>query len=251
MPLPESLLILASPFAGMLAGWLAANWRLEGLQRLGPPACEACGRKPGWTAWTPFLDVALMRGRCPACQAPAGWLQTVCEMAGILVSLSALAFAPAGTLILSCLFGWTLLALAAIDWRTFLLPNVLTFLAVALGLLMLCLTKPINWPDHLIGGAAGYLLLLAVELFYRYSRGRDGLGRGDAKLLGALGLWIGWQGLPDILLVSSLCALIAALLMSWRSGESLRGTTALPFGPWLALAGWTIWLTGPLMALLS
>ena len=168
-------------------------------------------------------------------------------LAGLAVSVSAWAFAPGGTLVLSLLMGWTLLALAVIDWRTFILPDPLNLLLAVLGAVMVWQTRPDAWADHLIGGAAGYLLLLGVELAYKHTRGREGLGRGDAKLLGALGLWLGWTRLPDLLLIASGLGLAAALVSSRLSGREMSGTTALAFGPWLALAGWICWLAGPLL----
>lgn len=245
------LLILAGPFAGMLAGWLAANWQAERLRGLHPPACETCKASPGWTGCVPFLDLVASLGRCRACGKPISRRQPVCEFGGLLVAVTAVAFAPPDTLVLSCVFGWSLLTLAAIDWRTFILPDPLNLLVAMLGAVMVWLTRPDAWLDHLIGGLAGFLLLFALELFYRYGRDRHGLGRGDAKLLGAIGIWTGWQVLPDILLVSSFSALVAALLASRLKREKLSGTTALPFGPWLALAGWTVWLTGPLLLLFA
>lgn len=173
--------------------------------------------------------------------------RTILALCAIIIAISAWLFAPAGTLILSCLFGWTLLALAIIDFRSFILPDPLTLLAALLGAIMIAATRPGAWAEHLIGGVAGFTLLFAVELSYRHLRGREGLGRGDAKLLGALGLWTGWTRLPDILLIASLTGLIAALLASRISRESVSGTTPVAFGPWLALAGWISWLSGPLL----
>lgn len=163
------------------------------------------------------------------------------------VTVSAWAFAPARTLVLSLGMGWTLLALAVIDWRSFILPDPLNLLLAGLGALMVWLIQPDAWLDHAVGGTVGYLLLLGVELAYRGARGRDGLGRGDAKLVGALGLWVGWARLPDILLIGSALGLAAVLVSSRLSGRDMSSTTSLAFGPWLALAGWISWLAGPIL----
>ncbi|WP_084418510.1 prepilin peptidase [Henriciella litoralis] len=163
------------------------------------------------------------------------------------IGLSAWAFAPPGTLALSIAMGATLLALAIIDWRTFILPDPLNLLLALLGLAMIWMVAREDWLHHLIGGVAGYLILLAVELFYRHVRGIDALGRGDAKLLGALGLWVGWTRLPDILLVAAGTGLIAALVASQLGDGGLKRDTPLAFGPWLALSGWICWLAGPLL----
>ena len=72
------------------------------------------------------------------------------------------------------------------------------------------------------------------------------MGRGDAKLLGASGLWVGWTRLPDVLLIASLSGLLAALLYNRLLRHELSASTPVAFGPWLALAGWISWLSGPL-----
>ena len=165
----------------------------------------------------------------------------------IIIPVSAWLFAPEGTFILSCLFGWVLLALAVIDFRSLILPDPLTLAAALLGGLMVATTRPNAWLEHLIGGMAGYLVLFLVETVYLRMRGRDGLGRGDAKLLGVIGLWVGWTRLPDVLLMASLTGLLAALLANRLLKQDLSASTPVAFGPWLALAGWICWLSGPLL----
>jgi len=171
------------------------------------------------------------------------FLLAVCA---IIIPVTAWLLAPAGTFILSCLFGWVLLSLAAIDLRSLLLPDPLTLAAALLGALMVATSRPDAWLEHVIGGLAGYLVLFAVETVYLRLRGRDGLGRGDAKLLGAIGLWVGWTRLPDVLLIASLSGLLAALLYNRLLRHELSASTPVAFGPWLALAGWISWLSGPL-----
>lgn len=148
---------------------------------------------------------------------------------------------------LSCLFGWTLLALATIDLKHFILPDALNLTAACLGLLMIWLTQPDAWAEYLIGGLAGFLVLFTIETGYSLLRGQQGLGRGDAKLLGGLGLWVGWTRLPDILLIASVTGLVAVLVVSLTSSQTMSRTSAIAFGPWLALAGWIAWLAGPLL----
>ncbi len=139
------------------------------------------------------------------------------------------------------LFGFVLLAallaLAVIDFKTMLLPNVLTLPLLAAGLLFA------EWQNvflaAVIGAVTGYVGLVALELAYKRLRGVDGLGRGDAKLLAAGGAWCGWYGLSFILLIASLSGLLHALMLS-RSG-SAKGQK-LPFGPHLALGIFLTWL---------
>ena len=96
----------------------------------------------------------------------------------------------------------------------------------------------------MIGAVAGYTLLVVVELVYRQARGRDGLGRGDAKLLGALGLWTGWAGLAPIMLIASVTGLAAVLALSAVRRRPLQAGAPLAFGPFIALGGWIVWLGG-------
>ncbi|WP_300378375.1 A24 family peptidase [Henriciella sp.] len=210
------LFILTGPFAGYMAAWLAHQWPTE------------------------THDASTQNGH-------DRWFFAAGAFAGLLVALSAYAFAPAGTFILSCLFGWTLLALATTDLKHYILPDPLNLTAAGLGLIMIWLTQSASWAEHLIGGLAGFGVLFAVEVSYRLLRGQEGLGRGDAKLLGALGLWVGWTRLPDILLVASLTGLFAVLAVRCIGGPRLNRTSAVAFGPWLALAGWVAWLSGPLL----
>jgi leader peptidase (prepilin peptidase) / N-methyltransferase len=160
-------------------------------------------------------------------------------------AFAAAGLAPSGELIVfSVLLAGLLLALANIDLRTFLLPDLLNVAVLGLGALMVALLSPEDWAQHAIGAAAGYGVLWAVEVFYRYVRGRDGLGRGDAKLLGAIGMWTGWMGLPAVLLVASLSGILAVVVQSAIRKEAVAGQTAIAFGPWIALGGYAVWLGG-------
>ncbi|WP_204524271.1 prepilin peptidase [Corticimicrobacter populi] len=131
--------------------------------------------------------------------------------------------------------GASLLALAWIDARTCLLPDGLTLPLLWAGLLVNLDGALTPLRDAVLGAAGGYLVLWCAAAAYRRLTGREGMGYGDFKLLAALGAWLGWTWLPALMLVSSACGVLAALLgraMGWcRAGQ------ALPFGPWLALAG--------------
>ena len=239
--------ILAGPFVGSFIALLAFRWA-DGDNWVNKRSqCRSCGATLGWKDLIPVFSWLVQRGKCRHCSAQVTPFYPACELLALLIPISAFFFAPDGTFVLSCLMGWTLLALAAIDWRSYILPDPLNLLLAALGLVMVFTVDRDNWADHLIGGAAGYLMLLSVEILYRVWRGRDGLGRGDAKLLGALGLWVGWIALPDILLFASLSGLVFALASSLSNRSALSGQTVLAFGPWLAFAGWVSWLAGPVL----
>ncbi|MEQ9434871.1 MAG: A24 family peptidase [Hyphomonas sp.] len=162
---------------------------------------------------------------------------------------SAWLMAPPGTILLSLSLGALLVALAAIDIATLRLPDALTFTVLLFGVIMVALTRPDLWVHHLLGAGIGYFALVGLELAYRRLRGRDGLGRGDAKLLGAIGMWVAWPGLAPVLLVASVTGLVAALMAGLIGKRGLSGETQMAFGPWIALGGWIIWLAGPRIAL--
>lgn len=165
-------------------------------------------------------------------------------LAAIVVALAAMAVAPDGLrLLLGCVLGWTLLALAWIDWRELRLPDALTLPLACLGLLATALQMPDQLGSSVVGVIAGYAALRLVDCGYRRLRGRDGLGQGDAKLLAAGGAWLGWEALPSVVLLAAVLGLALALLLS-RRGVGLRRDMMLPFGPPLALAIWIAWLTG-------
>jgi len=212
-------LILAGLLIGSAIDAGADRFAREESWVRGRSRCRSCERRLRWFELVPVASWALARGRCRSCNAPIGWAAPVTE-----------------------LFGWTLLALAAIDFRTYLLPDALNAGVFLLGALMLAWTRPPDWPLNLAGTALGFGLLWLVETVYRHLRGRDGLGRGDAKLLGAVGLWVGAAGIPPVLLIASLTGIAAALTISLRSAQSLSGQSAIAFGPWIALGGYIVWL---------
>lgn len=135
----------------------------------------------------------------------------------------------------------TLLTLAAaIDIRTLRIPDALNALIVALGLAATwALQRPLS--AALIGVAAGYAFLFAANFAYRTARGRDGIGLGDAKLLAGAGAWLGWSGLPFVVLFGSALGLafVAALRLG---GRSLGRQDALAFGPFLCAGAFVVWL---------
>lgn len=140
------------------------------------------------------------------------------------------------------IFVWVLLALVFIDLETFLLPDVLTLPLMWGGLLANSRGLVTDLHAALWGAAGGYFLLWAVYWIYRWLARREGIGRGDFKLLAALGAWMGWEALPLILLCASLAGVVVGGF--WlRCGRHSRHTP-IPFGPFLAVAGYGVMLWG-------
>ena len=130
-----------------------------------------------------------------------------------------------------------LVYLAYFDLRTFRLPDVITLPLILLGLLFNGVSNEslISFQDSLIGATLGYVCLWLLNLLYRIVKKQDGIGMGDAKLLAALGAWLGWFALPSILLIASLTGLIGGII--WLQWNKRNHRSAFPFGPFLAIAG--------------
>lgn len=224
---------------GSFVATLAVRWP-ENRRVDGRSACDACGAQLRWFELVPLLSYLLARGRCRRCGASIGPIHPIGEALCALVGVLAFGLAPGVEGVFAALAGLLLVALAMIDLRAFWLPDALTGLlaVVAVGSAFAGIEPaPI---DRLIGGAAGFLTLWSIAFAYRRIRGREGLGGGDPKLFGAIGLWLGWEFLPFVLLLGSLIGLMAVATMMAR-GTAVRGTTRLPFGTMLAAAAFLAW----------
>jgi len=173
--------------------------------------------------------------------APPAWLLIVLS---IMLGLWAAAVIPWGVLLaVTCLLGWMLLVLAAVDALAFRLPDMLNLPLIALGIAVSNLLPQPDVMGHVIGMIAGLLSFYAIAEGYRAARGREGLGLGDVKLAGAAGAWLGWQALPFVVLVACFVGLVwVGLAAARRGSEGLQ--ERIPFGVALGFALWTIWLHG-------
>ena len=134
-----------------------------------------------------------------------------------------------------------LLSLAWTDFKTFRLPNKLSFPLIALGFVQSFLLS--DFQASILGAVIGYLVFVAIEKGFKTLRGKEGLGRGDAKLLAAGGAWCGWSGLPLIVLIGSLIGIILALMPKYRDSGRI------PFGPCLAFGIFMVWSASAFVAL--
>jgi prepilin signal peptidase PulO-like enzyme (type II secretory pathway) len=242
MSLFEVFLILAGLLVGSAIDAAADRFAREEPWAGGRSRCGLCERQLKWYELVPVVSWLMLLGQCRTCRAPIGYAAPLTEIAGALVAAATVFWAAPGELVFTVLFGWLLLTLAAIDLRTYLLPDPLNAAVLLLGGLMVTITRPEAWIWHLSGAIAGFAMLWLVETFYRRLRGRDGLGRGDAKLLGAVGAWVGAAGLAPVLLIASLSGITAVLALSAFDSKRLSGQTAIAFGPWIALGGYAVWL---------
>ena len=198
--------------------------------------CPICGRPARGRWWVPGSRSSGFGGRCTGCGDRLAVRFPVIELASAILSgLVAWRFGCGAAAAGALLFTWALLALSAIDLETHLLPDPIVLPLLWLGLLMNLRGAFAPLPDAVLGAVAGYLLLRAVSYGYRRLTAREGMGRGDCKLLAVLGAWLGWQALPLVVLLSSAAGALAGLGLL---AAGRRRDAPLPFGPCLAGAGW-------------
>lgn len=233
--------VLAAPFVGSFLGVLVRRLPERRPVIWARSQCEGCGAVLEPRDLVPLVSWLTSRGRCRFCRRPLGHFYPAIELAAVAVALVAVAFDGGAAAWLDCLLGWWLLALAWIDVRHWLLPDALTLPLVLAGLIAALAFDPEGLLDRALGAAAGYLALRGIALLYRALRRREGLGEGDAKLLAASGAWVGASGLPQVVLIAAVAGLLAAAGLR-LAGFRLGPRSALPFGPFLALATWLVWL---------
>lgn len=244
LALPLGLLVL-SPFVGSFAATAALRIPEGRSVVTGRSACDHCKAVLKPVELIPALSFLLQRGRCRTCGEAIDPLHLFGEIGALLIAASAVYRLQGVELVLGCLVGWTLLALSISDFRYFELPNRMTLGLALFGLGTVATLAPQKLPDSAIGAGLGFAVLALVGAAYAWLRGREGLGLGDAKLLGAGGAWIGWQGLASAVFLGALagCLWVGAM---WLKGEKPTAATAIPFGPFLALGIWVVFLMGPL-----
>jgi len=234
--------LLAAPAAGALLAGFARRLAVEAGSWTDCPRCAK--RLPAF-ALLPVIGWPLARGRCGHCAAALGATTPVIEFGALVVAAWAAAVLDGWLVWASCVLGWALLALAAIDWRDLVLPDEATLPLIPAGIAVAYFVAPGLPVAHLIGAVAGFAVFVAVRWVYQRLRGREGLGLGDAKLLAAAGAWVGWVGLPSVVLIAAAAALAVALARG-LAGRRVDADQTVAFGAYLALATWIVWLYGPL-----
>ncbi|SLM62256.1 prepilin peptidase [Dickeya aquatica] len=201
-----------------------------------PSSCPHCSKRLRVIDNIPLLSWLWLRGRAHCCGGEVSWRYPLTELlTGALFMLAGALWQPGFALLGASVCFSLLLVLATIDARTQLLPDVLTFPLLWLGLAFNLSDTFVPLSEAVIGALAGYLSLWLIYWAFRLLSGREALGHGDFKLLSALGAWVGWQALPNLVLIASLAGLVITLV--WRSVRRMNMQQPLAFGPWLALAG--------------
>lgn len=235
------LLALLGAIIGSFIATLVVRWPEGRSVAAGRSACDGCERTLAARDLVPLLSALASRGRCRTCGAvidPVHWhVELACAVVGIAAGLAA----PPVEAGAGAVFGWLLVALATLDLRAFWLPDRLTATLALAGIASGSAGLAPDLSDRLIGGAAGFVSLWAIAAAYKRLRGREGMGGGDPKLFGAIGLWLGWRMLPGVLLVASLIGLGVVLVQRAR-GRAVAADDALPLGTLLAAAAYPAWL---------
>ena len=208
--------------------------------------CSSCGHLIRWYENIPVVSYLFLRGKCSACAAPYGVRYPLVELVtGGLFFFCAWRWGWTPTALVWCGFSAALLALAVIDWDTTFLPDDITLPLLWGGLIAAALqwNPAVNLPTALWGAVGGYLSLWGVYWAFKLATGKEGMGYGDFKLFAALGAWFGWPALIPIILMASVIGAVIGMVMKFSSG--LREGGYVPFGPFLAGAGFTAMVFGP------
>lgn len=181
----------------------------------------------------PIVSYLAQRGRCTICQARISSRYPVVEgMGGAIALLSVAVFAWTPAAVGASIFAFSLVALAFIDAETGYLPDAITLPLASAGIAANAFSLFASLSDALIGAAAGFILFWAIGESYLKVRKREGLGLGDAKLLAAIGAWVGWRPLPIIIFLAALGTLVFIALQRGAGKDQ-----SIPFGPGLCVAG--------------
>ena len=205
--------------------------------------CPHCGHRISVLENIPVISYLLLRGRCRECGTRISPQYPLVELAaGIMSVVVAWHFGVSWETLFALLLTWALIALSVIDLRTTLLPDDITLPFVWLGVLLAIPALFTDLQASVIGAAVGYLSLWLIFHAFRLLTGKEGLGYGDFKLLALLGAWLGWQSLPIVILLASFVgAAVGIALMVFRGHQR---ETPIPFGPYLAAAGWIALIWG-------
>ena len=207
--------------------------------------CPSCQHKIRFYENIPLISWLFLRGKCSQCQSKISLRYPLVELTTAILSVVIAAnFGVTFTTLMLLVLTWGLICLTLIDYDHMLLPDQITLPLLWLGLLVNINGAIVPLSDAVIGTVAGYMSLFSVFWLFKLVTGKEGMGHGDFKLVAVFGAWIGWQLLPLlILMASAVGAIIGISLMVFKNHQREQ---AIPFGPYLAIAGWItlIWGNG-------
>jgi len=205
--------------------------------------CPHCGHAISALENVPVISYLWLRGRCAGCGKPISPRYPLVELTTALLSgITAWHFGFGWAAGAALALTWALIALTVIDFDHQLLPDDITLPFLWLGLVLSLFGLFTDSASGIVGAAAGYLSLWSIYVLFKWATGKEGMGYGDFKLLAMLGAWMGWQALPVIIVLSSVVgAAVGITLILFRGRDK---NIPIPFGPYLAAAGWLNLLWG-------
>ena len=205
--------------------------------------CPSCQHKIRFYENIPVISWLVLRGKCSQCRSKISLRYPLVELTTAILSVVIAAhFGVTLTTLFLLILTWGLVCLTLIDFDHMLLPDQITLPLLWLGLLVNLNGAIVPLNDSVIGAVAGYMSLFSIFWLFKLITGKEGMGHGDFKLVAVFGAWIGWQLLPLlILMASAVGAVIGISMMMFKNHQREQ---AIPFGPYLAIAGWITLLWG-------
>lgn len=208
--------------------------------------CPHCETMIAWHHNIPILSFLWLRGKCGSCSKPISKKYPFTEaLTGLVLASLALVKGIDSWFPAFAFLGMALITLTLIDLDEMILPDEIVFPLIWIGLLFNTITGHVAAEDAIIGAIAGYLSLWSVYWCFKLTTGKEGLGYGDFKLLAALGAWLGWQMLPLIIVLASVSGVVISVPLLLKQKKGLQ--QAIPFGPYLSIAGWITCLYGSMI----
>jgi len=205
--------------------------------------CPKCDHRISALENIPVLSYLFLKGRCSGCSTAISLRYPVVEIATAILSvITVLHFGYSLQTLAALAFTWTMIPLFLIDFDTQLLPDSITLPLLWAGLLVSLCSLFVDSQTSIIGAVAGYLSLWTIYQLFKLATGKEGMGFGDFKLLAAIGAWLGWQALPVVILFSSVVGATIGITLILFKGRDHN--LPMPFGPFLAAAGWITLLWG-------
>ncbi len=205
--------------------------------------CPKCGHAIRWHENVPLVSYIILKGKCSRCKTSISLRYPIIELVtGILSAIVAWKFGFSWETAAGIVFTWTLICLTMIDFDHQLLPDQITLPLLWLGILVNMTGLFASLNDAVLGAMVGYLSLWSIYWLFKLLTGKEGMGYGDFKLLAALCAWMGWQALPLIVLLSSLVGSVVGISLIVIKGRDRN--IPIPFGPYLAAAGWIAFFWG-------
>jgi leader peptidase (prepilin peptidase)/N-methyltransferase len=205
--------------------------------------CPHCSHRIAAWENIPVLSFVFLRGRCSGCRAPISARYPAIELTtAVLSGVVAWHFGVSWEMLGALVLTWSLIALTVIDYDHQLLPDVITLPILWLGLCLSLFEVFVNSHAAILGAAIGYLSLWSLYKAHKALTGKEGMGYGDFKLFALLGAWMGWESLPMVILLASVVGAVVGILFIISRGGNRD--IPIPFGPYLAAAGWIALLWG-------